>query len=47
MTDETRVQCFLEDGKEPVWYKGGFIREKLPDPRKEVCLILMTYIILP
>lgn len=44
VVDEASLNCFFLEGEEPIHHRGGFMREKLPEPWNEVCLVLMKYL---
>ena len=44
--DEVSMNNFFAEDEEPVRYRGGFKRDKLPEPWDDVCLVLMRYLTL-
>ena len=46
MSDEASMNNFFGEGEEPVCFKGGFMREKLPEPWNDICLVIMKYLTL-
>ena len=40
------MSTFFVDIEEPMRYRGGFKRDKLPAPWDDVCLVLMKYLTL-
>ena len=36
VTDETSLQCFLVEVDKPIWHRGDFMSEKLPDSWNKV-----------
>ena len=46
VADELSLTNFFLEGKEPICYRGGFMREKLSKPWNKVFLMLMKYLML-
>jgi hypothetical protein len=44
--DETSMNKFFMEGEEPQRFRGGFRRDKLPEPWDDVCLVIMKYLML-